>query len=190
MKKIVCFVLSVLLLVSSITVLAKPVEVELRGTDFSNYEGATAEGYEGTVVTGNTVPWRPQERSRIYPLVANKNEAGTGKALYLPSTQLDQIGNGSLFRLVATGTGLTLEVGKSYAIKVKMRALTPSSKAIKVEGMWRPQTNYTCSTNDEGTFNVTGNVPFRPMVNYPANSTEWMTLEIPPFSIKAITPPS
>ena len=186
MKKIVCFVLSVLLLVFSITVLAKPVEVELRGIDFSNYEGATAEGYEGTVVTGDTVPWRPQDKSKIYPLAANKNEAGTGKALYLPSTQLDQIGNGSLFRLVATGTGLTLEVGKSYAIKVKMRALTPSSKAIKVEGMWRPQTNYTCSTNDEGTFNVTGNVPFRPMVNYPANSTEWMTLEIPPFAIKAI----
>ena len=44
MKKIVCFALSALLLLSFITVLAKPVEVELRGTDYSNYEGVKADG--------------------------------------------------------------------------------------------------------------------------------------------------
>lgn len=186
MKKILCFVLSAMLLLSGMTALAKPVEIELRGTDYSNYEGVKVEGYEGTVVTGDAKHWRPQDKSKIYPLAENKNEAGTGKALYLPNTQLDNIANTLRFRLVAMGDPLLLEVGKSYAMKVKMRALTPSTKDIKVESLWRPQRDYTCSTTDDGQYKVTGNTPFQPVAYYPANSTEWMTVEIPPFAIKAI----
>ena len=187
MKKILCFVLSAMLLLSGMTALAKPVEIELRGTDYSNYEGVKAEGYEGTVVTGDAKHWRPQDKSKIYPLAENKNEAGTGKALYLPNTQLDNItANAPGFRLVAMGDPLLLEVGKSYAMKVKMRALTPSTKDIKVESLWRPQKDYTCSATDDGQYKVTAGTPFRPVAYYPANSTEWMTVEIPPFAIKAI----
>ena len=187
MKKILCFVLSSMLLLSGMTALAKPVEIELRGTDYSNYEGVKAEGYEGTVVTGDAKHWRPQDKSKIYPLAENKNEAGTGKALYLPNTQLDNIAaNAPGFRLVAMGDPLLLEVGKSYAMKVKMRALTPSTKDIKVESLWRPQKDYTCSATDDGQYKVTAGTPFRPVAYYPANSTEWMTVEIPPFAIKAI----
>ena len=185
MKKILCFVLSAMLLLSGMTALAKPVEIVLSGTDFSNYEGVAAEGYEGTVVTGDTAPWRPQDRSKIYPLAANKNEAGTGKALYLPNTQICKAGGVEGFHLVTVASsGLTFEAGKSYAMKIKMRALKPSSKAVKVESLWRPQTGYTCLTMDD--VDVEISKPFRPMVNYPADSTAWMTLETPPYAIKEI----
>ena len=174
-----------MLLLSGMTALAKPVEIALSGTDFSNYEGVTAEDYEGTVVTGDTVPWRPQNKDKIYPLAENKNEAGTGKALYLPNTQISTAGGVEGFHLVTVApSGITFEAGKSYAMKIKMRALKPSSNPVKVESLWRPQTGYTCLTMED--VNVEISKPFRPIVNYPANSTEWMTLETSPYAIKEI----